>query len=156
MSKDLTPKQKRFCQEYLIDSNATQAAIRAGYSKKTAGAIGEENLRKPEISVVIDALNKKREQRTEITADYVLKNLKEVVERCLERAPVMVREGRQMVQLTDDEGRDVWQFDSGGANKALELLGKHLKLFTDKVEHSGKLTLEDLVGGSNDSGPEKD
>lgn len=71
MSK-LKGKQLRFCEEYLIDLNATQAAIRAGYSKKTAGSIGQENLTKPEIVEFIQDLQRKRSERTGISADRVL------------------------------------------------------------------------------------
>ncbi len=71
----LTNKQQRFCEEYLIDLNATQSAIRAGYSKKTAYIIGHENLNKPNIEKYITKLMKKREDRTEITADMVIKEL---------------------------------------------------------------------------------
>jgi phage terminase small subunit len=72
---DLSDKQKRFCDEYLIDLNATQAAIRAGYSKKSAYSIGEENLKKPEILERVKLLMAKREERTEITQDRVLNEL---------------------------------------------------------------------------------
>lgn len=68
----LTAKQEMFIREYLVDLNATQAAIRAGYSKKTAYAIGEENLRKPEIAEAIQKAMDERAQRTQITADRVL------------------------------------------------------------------------------------
>jgi len=74
----LTAKQQCFCEEYLIDLNATQAAIRAGYSKKTAYSIGEENLRKPEISEYIVKLKQERSERTQLNADYVLRRLHEI------------------------------------------------------------------------------
>ena len=68
----LTAKQRQFVAEYLIDLNATQAAIRSGYSKKTAEKIGSENLRKPEIAEHLTASMKARSERTEVTADRVL------------------------------------------------------------------------------------
>ena len=68
----LTPKQARFVEEYLVDLNATQAAIRAGYSEQTARSIGYENLTKPDIQQAIDEARGKQQQRTEITADRVL------------------------------------------------------------------------------------
>ena len=135
--KPLTPKQEAFVAEYLVDLSATQAAIRAGYSAKRADAIGYENLRKPEIAEAIEQAKAARAERVEVTADYVLRNLTEVVERCLQRAPVMTMRGREVVQVTDDEGRHVWKFDAKGANGALNLLGQHLGLYRQKHEHSG-------------------
>lgn len=71
----LTPKQERFVQEYLIDLNATQAAIRAGYSQRTARQIGDENLSKPDIRAAIQSAKAERSKRTEITQDRVLQEL---------------------------------------------------------------------------------
>jgi phage terminase small subunit len=75
---ELTAKQKRFCEEYLIDLNATQAAIRAGYSAKTAHAIGQENLRKPIIEAFIRECQQKQSERTQITADMVIQELAKI------------------------------------------------------------------------------
>lgn len=133
----LTPRQEAFVAEYLLDLNATQAAIRAGYSAKTADRIGPELLGKTCVRDAISAAKSKRAERVEVTADYVLRNLTEVVERCLQRAPVMTMMAGEVVQVTDDEGRHVWKFDAKGANGALNLLGQHLGLFTKKLEHSG-------------------
>ena len=71
----LTPKQERFVQEYLIDLNATQAAIRAGYSERTAEVIGHENLSKPQIRAVIDEALAERAEKTAINAQWVLERL---------------------------------------------------------------------------------
>lgn len=124
----MTPKQKAFVQEYLIDLNATQAAIRAGYSKRTAHVIGHENLRKPDIAAAIEGAINERTKRTEITADYVLEGIKDTIERC--RA----------------EGE---AFNPTQALKGFELLGKHLKLFTDKAEIAAVVET-DLAGYSAD------
>ena len=126
----LTDKQKEFVRQYLVDLNATQAAIRAGYSMKTAYRQGADLLQKTSIREAIEKAQAKRAQRVEVTQDYVLSNLVEVVERTMQRAPVMDRKGEQ---VTDEEGRAVWTFDAKGANRALELLGKHLGIFTDKI-----------------------
>jgi phage terminase small subunit len=74
----LTPKQQRFVEEYLIDLNATQAAIRAGYSEKTAGSQAFDLLKKPEINDAVVSAMKEREKRTEITQDMVLKELAKI------------------------------------------------------------------------------
>lgn len=71
----MTPKQQAFVAEYLIDLNATQAAIRAGYSAKTAEKIGSENIRKPEVAAAIAAAQQARAERTSVDADWVLKRL---------------------------------------------------------------------------------
>ncbi len=71
----MTPKQKVFVHEYLVDLNATQASIRSGYSRRTAAKIGEENLRKPDIARAIEAAMAERALRTEITADRVLQEV---------------------------------------------------------------------------------
>ncbi len=75
MSIGLTPKQARFCEEYLVDLNATQAAIRAGYSKRSARIQGHENLKKPHIEAAITAAQAARSERTQITADQVVREL---------------------------------------------------------------------------------
>jgi phage terminase small subunit len=148
MPKDkLTEKQVRFCQEYIVDLNATQAAIRSGYSEDTAGSIGSENLTKPEILEHVNELLAARAERTKVNADYVISSLKEVVDRCLQKKAVMYydkvdKEYKQRTAMVDDgqgnyteEG--IWEFDSAGANKALETLAKHLKLLTEKHELTG-------------------
>jgi phage terminase small subunit len=121
----LTAKQQAFIKEYLIDLNSTQAAIRAGYSETTAKEIGYENLTKPHIKEAIDVAINKRSEKLEISAEYVLSSLKEVADRCMQTVPALDKKGNP----TGD-----YYFEHSGANKALELLGKHLKLFTDKVE----------------------
>ena len=108
----MTDKQARFVQEYLIDCNATQAAIRAGYSKKTAYSIGQRLMRDPDIQGEIQAGMSGLQERTELSQEYVIDNLREIVSRCM-------------------EGED---FKPHGALKALELLGKHLRMFTDKIQ----------------------
>lgn len=127
----LTAKQQRFCDEYLIDLNATQAAIRAGYSKKTAYSIGVENLKKPEIKKQIDERMAEKESKLIASQDEVLKYLTAVL-RGESEAEVVVVEGqgdgfseaRTLRKAPDEKER----------LKAAELLGKRYGLYTDKVE----------------------
>lgn len=118
----LNEKQKRFCEEYLIDLNATQAAIRAGYSDKTANRIASENLSKLDIQEYIAQLQQTRQERLKITQDEVVEKIVEVANRCMQAAPVKFM-GKQ---VKDSQGNNLWKFDSMGATKALDMLMKHL------------------------------
>ena len=132
---ELTDKQKAFVQEYLIDLNATQAAIRAGYSKKTAAVVGHENLRKPYIAEAVAEAQAARARRTQIDADYVLETIVDTVERCRQVRPVLDKSGKQVLCKTETgEMVPAFVFDAGNVLKGTEQLGKHLKLFTDKTE----------------------
>ena len=124
----LTAKQEQFCLEYLIDLNATQAAIRAGYSKHTAKDIACQNLAKLNIADRIAELKAERTARTLVDADYVIKGLLKVHERCMQEEAVTDKEGGSTGE---------YRFEHSGANKSLELLGKHLGLFVEKKEISG-------------------
>jgi len=155
----LTPKQQLFCDEYLIDLNATQAAIRAGYSAKTAGSIGEENLKKPEIQECIQARMKERLERTKTDADYVLRRLVQIDE--MDVADILNDDGSLKPVK---EWPKVWRqyisgfeisemFVGGGEDrqlvgllkkikwpdklKNLELLGKHSHVgaFSETIKH---------------------
>lgn len=164
----MTKKQKLFCDEYLIDLNATQAAIRAGYSPDTAYSIGQENLKKPEIRAHIDKAMAERSRRTGINADRILIELAKIA--LLNPANVVnldeatVRDDALPEDLAavasikvkrfptkDGEGieREIKFYDK---SKALELAGKHLGMFRNKVdltvEHSEKLDdIMSQIGG---------
>ncbi len=117
MPTKLTAKQDRFCQEYMIDLNASAAAVRAGYSKKTAGTISNENMQKHAIQERISQLKAERCAETKIDAAWVLNQAVKVHERCM-----------QAEQVTDREGATTgeYKFEHSGANKALEIIGKHV------------------------------
>jgi len=151
-SKPLTPKQAAFVREYLIDLNASAAYRRAGYAGKgrTVEVNASKLLRNTVLASAIQAAMDERRKRVEITSDTVLKNIIEIGQRCLQRDPVMIGKGRDRKRLTQEitdpeTGEEilaqVFQFDAQGALRAQELLGKHLKMFTDKVEHSGTVTV---------------
>lgn len=135
--KKLTTKQRLFVKEYIVDMNATQAAIRSGYSKNTAGAIGHENLKKPEIAMAIVEAMTKREERVEIDSDYVLKQAVKLHERCMQEVePFTDRKGNH---IHDGEGNGLYVFNAAGSAKALELVGKHtsVQAFKEQVGLSG-------------------
>lgn len=147
---ELTDKQRKFVSEYLVDLNATQAAIRAGYSAKTADRIGPELLGKTCVREAVEAAQKRREKRTEITQDRVLNELARVAFGN-SRAVMSWGPGglvlRNSDELTEDEAalvsevRETTTKDGGSMAlkthdkmKALELLGKHLGMFDKKPE----------------------
>lgn len=135
----LTPKQARFVEEYLVDLNATQAAIRAGYSENTAAVIGCENLMKPNIRQAIEAAQHKRSERVELTQDEVVRDLRELRDICMGRKPVRITEIVKNNQAGEVAAREVvvYALEPAGAGKALDLLGKHLGMFVDRTELSG-------------------
>lgn len=120
----LTDKQERFCQEYLIDLNGTQAAIRSGYSEDTAKVIASENLTKPYIKERIKTLQEQIALRLEISQDWVLKRFKDISDRCMTAEPVMIKDGDGNWIESGE-----YQFNSSGANKATESIAKHLGFF---------------------------
>src|SRR5690554_2819403 len=119
----LTAKQERFVSEYLVDLNATQAAIRAGYSRRTAEQQGFQLLKKTSVATAIAEAKAARSERTKIDADYVLRQAVKLHERCMQEVvPLTDRKGRQ---IRDDDGNPLFVFNAAGAAKALELIGKH-------------------------------
>ena len=147
--KKLTAKQQRFCDEYLIDLNATQAAIRAGYSKKTAYSIGEENLKKPELKKYIDSRMSEKESELIADQDEVLKYLTAVMRGQTQAEVVVVEnigdymsQARTMQKAPDEKER----------LKAAELLGKRYGLYTDRIEQEVDMDLNITVDyGDGDS-----
>ena len=127
----LTAKQQRFCDEYLIDLNATQAAIRAGYSKKTARKIGQENLTKLDIKQYIEKRMAEKEKSLIADQDEVLRYLTSVL-RGESQSTEIVVEG---VGDGCSEARTIQKEPSEKDRlKAAELLGKRYGLYTDRVE----------------------
>lgn len=161
----LTAKQRRFVEEYLVDLNATQAAIRAGYSKKTARQIGEENLSKPDIAAAVREAQEARSARTEITQDMVLTELAKIgfadIRKIVrwgttelrvaegDEDDTMPHHGLALIgsdEIDDEtaaaiaevsEGREGLKVKMHDKKGALVDIGRHLGMFKDKVEHSG-------------------
>lgn len=141
-SKDkLTPKARLFVLEYLACLNASEAARRSGYSVRTASITGFHLLRDPKIARALLAARKELELQAKVDAAWVVRGLREVAERSLARKPILDYdyEKKTLVQKTDHNGANVWEFDSMGANKAFELIGRHLGIFQDKIKLSGEL-----------------
>lgn len=163
----MTPKQQRFVDEYLIDLNATQAAIRAGYSAATASEIGYENLSKPQIAEAIAAAQAARSEKTGIDAAWLLKRLAD--EAVADVRDLYTDDGR--IKPVNDwpliwrqglvAGLEVETIGEGAGHvtkvklsdriKRLELIGRHIDVqaFKDKIEQSGAVS---LVVSSEDAG----
>lgn len=155
MSKILTNKQSMFVKEYLIDLNATQAAIRAGYSEKTSSRIGPELLGKTWIQSAIQAQMDKRAAKIEISAEKVLQEIAKMafanvqdlydeygILKPISELPRDVAAAVQSVKVNLTEACAVQEVKLWDKKGSLELLGKHLVLFTDKVQHSGEMTIK--------------
>lgn len=129
----LNEKQKQFCEEYIIDLNGTQAAIRAGYSEKTANRIASELLSKLDIQEYICKLKNKRSERVKYSQDELMRDILEVKNRCMQANPVLDKEGNET---------GVWKFDSNGANKALDMLAKHVGFYeTDNKQKAFNISV---------------
>ena len=139
----LRDKQKRFVEEYLIDLNATQAAIRAGYSEKTAQEQSSRLLLNVMVQNAIKEAQTKRSERMQIKQDDVIRMLLENIEIASGKKAVIKTEIRKS-QSGELVGDDIVQFvyESSSVNRSLELLGKHLGMFSEKVEVSGDLHIE--------------
>lgn len=153
----LNRRQILFTLEYLQDLNATQAAIRAGYSERTAYSIGQENLKKPEIAAAIQNAMRAREKRTEVTADNVIKELAAVafarIDEYLTWGPgglelkasgslthKQLAAVSEVTETPSRHGKNV-RFKLADKLRALELLGEHLGIF-DVSDRSDKTLLE--------------
>ncbi|MDB4302120.1 terminase small subunit [bacterium] len=169
MSK-LTNKQEMFCKEYLIDLNSTAAAIRAGYSEKTARQIGSRLLTNVDIQAFIQELMLERSKRVEMDADYVLERYKKIIDDDIknylsfgmeevtryDKSGEPITGNEFVVTGKDSKDVDTWNISEvtmtkDGAFKfklhckdnALRDVGRHLGMFTDKVEHSGSIDISE-------------
>lgn len=147
----MTPKQQRFIEEYLVDLNATQAAIRAGYSARTANEQAARLLAKASVSAAIKQAMDRRSVRTEITQDRVLKEYARLAFSDMRDLMAWGVDGvklKEHADLTDDQAAAVAEISEtkDGALKmkvhdkkgALDSLARHLGMFTDKTELTGK------------------
>lgn len=143
--KKLTDKQRTFCEEYMIDLNATQAAIRAGYSEKTAQAISTENLSKPLIKEYLAELQSKRSEKTEITAETVLRELQnwaygdftELMEMTFEDIKSLPKEVRRLITgfekntttFGEDGKKEVFKVRFVDKSKAMDMIARHISFY---------------------------
>jgi phage terminase small subunit len=136
MSK-LSPLQSRFVDEYLRDLNAAQAAIRAGYSAKGANSKGAQLLAIVSIGDAVQERMKARSQRTQVDSDYVIAGIVKNIERAEQSAKVVNAQGQPVfVETPDGDLAPSYKYDPTNALRGYELLGRHLKMFTDKIDHS--------------------
>lgn len=134
----MTNKQRRFCEEYIIDCNATQAAIRAGYAKNTAGRNADRMTKNEEVKKYIDELLEKKKSESIATAEEVLKYLTSVIRGETESEEIItvgIGEGMSEVQHISKKPNEKERL------KAAELLGKRYGIYTDKVEETVDMDL---------------
>lgn len=151
----LTPKQQRFCEEYLIDLNATQAAIRSGYSKKTAYRTGADNLKKPQIKEYIAGRMAEKEAALIANQDEVLKYLTSVLRGQSKSTEIVIEglgDGSTKARKMEKEPSEKDKL------KAAELLGKRYGLYTEKVEEKVDMELNVTIdyGDEEDTGGDAD
>lgn len=159
----LTPKQAIFIAEYLVDGNATRAAIAAGYSEKTAEAAGSRLLRNVKVSRTLAERNARRVEKLDITAARTLSELAKLsyfdpgrlFDELGKLVPVhkldeVTRAAVESVEIDPDTGR-IRKIVMAKKGQNLERLGRYQKLFTDRIEHDGRVTLEQLVCGLGDA-----
>ena len=153
----LTPRQARFVSEYLVDLNGTQAAIRAGYSPRTANEQAVELLAKPSLALAIQERRQALQQATEITQEWVLRNLRDNFLKAIQAVPVTTKDG---------EPTGAYTYYPAAANRALELLGKHIGMWPEaganlnlfvkdgvikfSIEKAGPPVIEGRVVGDTD------
>lgn len=169
----MTKKQKRFVEEYLIDLNATQAAIRAGYSPDSAGQIGEQNLKKLEISNAISKAMAERSKRTGINADRVILELAKIalanMADVVDTDTAAVKPGASSYDTAAIQSVKVKKSSSNSGTmierevrmmdklKALELLGKHLGMYQNNINVSVETSkkLDDIISQLGGEGLEE-
>ena len=152
MSKrKLTARQEKFIDEYLIDLNATQAALRAGYSAKTAHSCGPRLLANAGVAAAIAAAKQARAEATKIDSDWVLREAVTLYQRCIQEIkPALHPKSRR--QLKDDSGNLLFTFNAAAANRSLELVGKHVDIgaFKDHLVISGGISLVERLQKGRD------
>jgi len=121
----LNRRQELFCHEYVVDANGGKAAIRAGYATSSARVTACRLLGRPAIQDRVSELMAERMERVGADADAVVRGLRTVADRSMQARQVLDREGKPTGE---------WEFNAAGANRALELLGRHLGLFNDKIQ----------------------
>jgi len=133
----LTAKQELFCQEYLIDLIATKAYMRAYEIENynSAASMAHELLSNTEVNARVKELMAERVSRANLNQDWVLARLQQISDRSMQATPVMEWDPA----LKEMRPTGEYEYDSNGANKATELIGKHMGMFKDKIEHSGAI-----------------
>lgn len=131
-------RHERFANEYIIDYNGTQAAIRSEYSEKTAGSQASRLLKDVKILTRVRELQAEQTARLCVTADWVVQKLVEVTEKSMQAVPVEEWDYEEKCMRPTGE----YTYDSKGVTKALELLGKHVGMFMDKIQLSGGIDVK--------------
>jgi phage terminase small subunit len=171
-NKALTPKQKRFCEEYLIDLNGTQAAIRAGYSKDSAKEIASENLTKLNIKTEIERLQRVRSEKLEISANEVLQKIRDIafsditktmtvtiaefedlpesVRLCISKFKTFTRSYDVGEETISETTVELWFWDK---MKAFDMLNKHIGFYEADNDQQNNVTIFQLPDNGRETTP---
>lgn len=141
LGRDLNPQYRKFVQEWMVDMNATRAAIAAGYSEKSAAQTASRLMRRTEIRSYRDALMAEAFEDLGVTRHSIASRVWEIYERCMQKKPVM--EWNSTTREWIESG--VWQFDTKGALKALAMMLEMLPEMEDEDEGGG--SFEDMLDG---------
>lgn len=125
----MTDLQKRVADEWVIDHNAQRAGERAGVGGENIRITVWQMLQNQDVQEYIELREAEINEQTLISAAWVRERFKAISDRCMNAEPVMIRDGKRMVQAEDEQGRKIWQFDSAGANTATAHLGKIIGVF---------------------------
>lgn len=131
----LNDLQEKFCKEYVLDYNGTQAAIRAGYSEKSARYQASRLLTNDNILSRVHAIQIEELKKLSVTPESVIMKFLEIYDRCMQAKPVMEWDYSEHKMVETGE----YMFDSKGAINALTKIGDYLAMFTKNVKHSGKV-----------------
>lgn len=151
IEKTLTPKERRFVWEYEMDWNGTQAAVRAGYSERSAAVTASRLLKKANVAAYARARQRDQFEALNINRETLAVKMVEVLQKCMEGTPHLVWDGDEHEYVPDG----TYMFDSKGANSALKMLGDSIGMFQQNINHSGGIGIEKYLESLEQNGADE-
>lgn len=150
---ELSDKQKKFADEYLLTLNASEAYRKAGYTTgndKAVAASASRLLANAKVKAYIEERQAIMQEKTGINQAWVLNRLKDISDRCMQAIPVMMKVDGELIESGE------YKFDSMGANRSTELIGKHLGMFSDKIDQQEKPVININFSKASEADAEND